>query len=102
GSGTFFAAATSGGANTTWKGRLIIKEGIWKIVASDGLPYNVPAADGLQAEQVTLDGGTWQIAATRSITNANRGITVTANGGTIDTPGIDLTWAGPLAGTTTT
>ncbi|MEA2735064.1 MAG: fibronectin-binding autotransporter adhesin [Humisphaera sp.] len=102
GSGTFFASATSGGLNTTWKGRLIIKEGTWKIVASDGLPYNVPLADGLKADQVTLDGGTWQAGATMNITNARRGITVAAGGGTIDTQGFDLTWAGPLAGTTTT
>ena len=102
GSGTFFAAATSGGANTTWKGRLIIKEGTWKIVASDGLPYNVPTADGLKADQVTLDGGTWQMGATISVTNARRGITVAAGGGAIDTQGFDFTWAGPIAGTTTT
>ena len=102
GSGTFFAAATSGGLNTTWKGKLIIKQGTWKIVASDGLPYNVPSADGLQAGQVTLDGGTWQIGATKSITNALRGITIAAGGGTIDTLGFNLTWAGPVAGASTT
>ena len=97
GSGTFFAAATTGGANVSWSGRLIIKEGTWKIVASDGLPYNVPVAAGLKADQVTLDGGTWQIGAAINVTNALRGITVAAGGGTIDTP-FNLTWAGPLAG----
>jgi autotransporter-associated beta strand protein len=97
GTGTFFAAATTGGANTTWTGRLIIKQGTWKIVASDGLPYNVPLADGLKADQITLDGGTWQAGATMNITNARRGVTVTQSGGTIDTQGFNLTWAGPLA-----
>ena len=101
GSGTFFAAATTGGANTTWKGKLIIKQGIWKIVASDGLPYNVLLADGLQPAQVTLDGGTWQVGATINVMNGRRGITVAAGGGTIDTPGFDLTWAGPMAGSIT-
>jgi autotransporter-associated beta strand protein len=97
GSGTFFAAATTGGANTTWKGRLILKEGTWKIVASDGLPYNVPLADGLQADQVTLDGGTWQIGGNLGVTSARRGITV-LSGGTIDTQGFNFGWAGPMAG----
>ncbi len=98
GSGTFFAAATSGGLNTTWSGNLIIKEGTWKIVATDGLPYNVPNQDGLKAAQVTLDGGTWQIGATINATSARRGVTITSNGGTIDTQNFNLTWAGPLAG----
>ena len=60
GAGTFFAGASSGGLNTVWKGNLIIKEGTWKIIATDGLPYNAPVADGLRPAQVTLDGGTWQ------------------------------------------
>jgi autotransporter-associated beta strand protein len=102
GTGTFFAAATTGGANTTWTGRLIIREGTWKIVASDGLPYNVPHADGLKADQVTLDGGTWQMGNTINVTNGRRGITVTSNGGTIDTQGFNFTWAGPMAGSSTT
>jgi autotransporter-associated beta strand protein len=97
GSGTFFAAATTGGANTTWKGRLILKEGTWKIVASDGLPYNVPLADGLKADQITFVGGTLQAAANMNITNARRGMTVGAGGGTIDTQGFNFAWAGPLA-----
>ncbi|MEX0612224.1 MAG: autotransporter-associated beta strand repeat-containing protein, partial [Pirellulales bacterium] len=101
GSGTFFAAAPSGGANVNWKGRLIIKEGTWKIVATDGLPYNVVAADPLQPAQVTLDGGTWQIGATMNVTNGKRGVTITAGGGTIDTQGFNLTWAGPWAGSVT-
>src|SRR5439155_23967520 len=102
GSGTFFAAATGGGANNSWKGSLILKEGAWKIGASDGLPYNVPAADGLQAAQVTFDGGTLQIGATKDITNPNRGITVAAGGGTIDTQGFNLSFAGPISGSGTT
>lgn len=101
GSGTFFAAATSGGLNTTWSGNLIIKDGTWKIVATDGLPYNVPNQDGLRAGQVTLDGGTWQIGATINATSARRGVTITSNGGTIDTQGFNLTWAGPWAGSST-
>lgn len=98
GSGTFFAAAATTGSNADWKGRLILKEGTWKIVASDGLPYNVPLADGLKADHVTLDGGTWQLGATFSVTNARRGVTVTANGGTVDTQHFNFTWAGPWAG----
>jgi autotransporter-associated beta strand protein len=98
GAGTFFAAATSGGLNTTWKGKLIIKQGTWKIVATDGLPYNAPSADGLQAAQVTLDGGAWQIGANINASNPRRGITVASGGGTIDTQSNNLTWAGPLNG----
>jgi autotransporter-associated beta strand protein len=101
GAGTFFASAPTGGANTLWTGRLILKQGIWKIIASDGLPYNVPLADGLKADQVTLDGGTWQAGTTLNITNGRRGITVAAGGGTIDTQGFGFTWAGPLAGSVT-
>lgn len=102
GSGTFFAAATTGGANVSWTGKLILKEGTWKMVASDGLPYNVPAADGLQPAQVTIDGGTWQMGATMNVANGRRGITVTAAGGTIDTQSFNFTWAGPLNGTAST
>ncbi len=102
GSGTFFAAATTGGTNTLWTGKLILKEGTWKIVASDGLPYNVPLADGLQPAQITMDGGTWQMGATINVTNARRGITVAAGGGTIDTQSNNFTWAGPLNGTVNT
>ncbi|HEX4414692.1 MAG TPA: autotransporter-associated beta strand repeat-containing protein, partial [Lacipirellulaceae bacterium] len=101
GSGTFFASATSGGLNTTWSGNLIIKEGTWKIVATDGLPYNVPNQDGLKAAQVTLDGGTWQIGATINATSARRGVTITSDGGTIDTQNFNLTWAAPWAGSST-
>jgi autotransporter-associated beta strand protein len=102
GTGTFFAAATTGGANVSWTGRLIIKEGTWKIVATDGLPYNAPNDDPLQPGQITLDGGTWQIGATISASNARRGVTVAAGGGTIDTQAFNLTWAGPLAGNVNT
>jgi autotransporter-associated beta strand protein len=102
GSGTFFAAATTGGANANWKGRLIIKEGTWKIIASDGLPYNVPTADGLQPEQVTLDGGTWQVGTSINVTNGRRGVTIAAGGGTVDTQSFNFTWAGPWAGSVTT
>jgi autotransporter-associated beta strand protein len=101
GTGTFFASAPTGGANVSWKGRLILKEGTWKIVASDGLPYNVPLADGLKADQVTLDGGTWQVGATINVTNARRGITVASGGGTVDTQAFNLSWAGPIAGNST-
>ncbi len=102
GSGTFYASAPSGGANTTWTGRLILQEGTWKIIASDGLPYNVPLADGLQPAQVTLDGGTWQMGATTNVTNARRGVTIAAGGGTVDTQNFNFTWAGPWAGSVTT
>jgi len=102
GSGTFFAAATGGGSNVSWKGKLIIKEGTWKIVATDGLPYNAPVADGLQAAQVTLDGGTWQLGASVNATSGRRGVTIVAGGGTVDTQGFNLTWAGPWAGSVST
>jgi autotransporter-associated beta strand protein len=61
----------------------------------------VALADGLNADQITLDGGTWQTGATMSVTNARRGITVASNGGTIDTQVFNLTWAGPMAGSST-
>jgi autotransporter-associated beta strand protein len=98
GSGTFFAATPTAGFNSNWKGRLIIKEGTWKIVGSDGLPYNIPTQDGLKPDQVTLDGGTWQIGATISVTNGRRGVTIASGGGTIDTQNFNFTWAGPWAG----
>jgi autotransporter-associated beta strand protein/T5SS/PEP-CTERM-associated repeat protein len=101
GSGVFFAAAATDDANTTWKKRLIIKQGTWKIVATDGLPYSPPTSDGLQADQLTLDGGTWQIAADITSNNPRRGITVAAGGGTIDIGANSLDWAGPLAGSAT-
>ncbi len=102
GTGTFFAAATSGGFNASWKGKLILKQGTWKIVGTDGLPYNAPAADGLQPEQVTFDGGTLQIGAAISATNARRGMNVAAGGGAIDTLSNNFTWAGPLNGSVST
>jgi autotransporter-associated beta strand protein len=102
GAGTFFASQPGGGFNTLWTGNLILKQGTWKIIGSDGLPYNVPAADGLKPAQITFDGGTWQMGTTLNITNFRRGITVNAGGGTIDTQGFDLTWAGPLAGSVAT
>lgn len=101
GSGTFFASATTGGANTLWTGNLIIKEGTWKIIASDGLPYN-PTSGVLRPAQVTLDGGTWQWGANVNVTNGNRGITVGAGGGTIDTQGFNVTWSGPITGSAAT
>jgi autotransporter-associated beta strand protein len=98
GAGTFFASATTAGINNVWKGSLILKQGTWKVVATDGLPYNPPLADGLQPAQITLDGGTWQAAASINSTNARRGVTIAAGGGTIDTMSNNLTWAGPWAG----
>jgi autotransporter-associated beta strand protein len=97
GAGTFLAGATSGGLNTLWTGNLIIKQGTWKIVATDGLPMN-PTTGNLRAAHVTLDGGTWQFGASLFASQPNRGITVNAGGGTIDTQGFDITWAGPIAG----
>ena len=46
---------------------------------------------------VTLDGGTFQIDSSTFISQANRGITVAAGGGAIDTQGFNFTWAGPIA-----
>jgi len=100
GAGAFFAATTTDDTNANWKKRLIIKEGTWRIVSTDGLPYSPPTSDGLQADQVTLDGGTWQIAGDITASNPRRGITVAAGGGTIDTQANSLNWAGPLASTT--
>src|SRR4029079_19203972 len=39
---------------------------------------------------------------TISVTNGRRRITIDEEGGTIDTQGFSFTWAGPMAGTTTT
>jgi len=97
GAGTFFAGATSGGLNTLWTGNLIIRQGTLKILATDGLPIN-PSTGGLRPAQVTLDGGTWQFGAGLFASQSNRGITVTSNGGTIDTQSFNVTWAGPIAG----
>src|SRR5205823_12919339 len=95
GSGTFFASSTV--ANTVWTGNLIIKQGTWKVNGRGGLPVN-PTSIGLQAAQVTLDGGTWQFNANFFASEPNRGITVAAGGGTIDVQSFAVTWAGPIAG----
>jgi autotransporter-associated beta strand protein len=98
GAGTIFASATTGGVNSLWTGRLIIRQGTWKIVATDGLPFNPTVATGLQPGQVTLDGGTWQFGAILNATSALRGVTVSAGGGTIDTQSFNVTWTGPISG----
>jgi autotransporter-associated beta strand protein len=101
GPGTFFASATSGGLNTLWTGNLILKQGTWKVVATDGLPVN-PTTGGLRAAQITLDGGSWQFGASLFASQTNRGITVNAGGGIIDTQSFNVTWAGPIAGSVPT
>src|SRR5205085_1622986 len=45
GSGSWYAGGST--PNTLWTGRLIIKEGTWRIQNVSGLPYDVPAADGV-------------------------------------------------------
>jgi fibronectin-binding autotransporter adhesin len=93
GTGTWYAQG-SGNANTLWTGRLIIKEGTWKIDNVSGLPYDIPAADGVKSDQIILDGGTLTRGSSAvNITNVRRGITVAAGGGTISG---GVTWAGPV------
>lgn len=93
GTGTWYAQG-NGNPNTLWTGRLIIKEGTWKIDNVSGLPYEIPAADGVKPDQVIFDGGTLtRGSSTVNITNVRRGITVAAGGGTISG---GITWAGPV------
>jgi autotransporter-associated beta strand protein len=91
GLGTFY----TGGAGNTWTGNLIIKQGIFKTYNEGGLQA-APAA--VQAGAVTLDGGTFQINSSFGPTHVNRGMTMAAGGGTIDTQNYNLTWGGPVAG----
>lgn len=101
GGGTFFMNTAANQLNADWKGNLIIKEGTWKINERGGLPYNA-ANDGVyRPGQITLDGGTWQIAANISVTSGLRGITIAAGGGTIDTQNFNLVWQGPMIGDAT-
>jgi autotransporter-associated beta strand protein len=98
GSGTFFMNTPAGALNSGWKGNLIIKQGIWKITERGGLPYNANADSVYRPGQITLDGGTWQIAANISVTSVYRGITIASGGGAIDTQSFNLTWGGPVIG----
>ena len=102
GTGTFYMNTPAGQLNADWKGNLIIKEGTWKITERGGLPYNANNDLVYRPGQVTLDGGTWQIAATISVTSNYRGITIAAGGGTIDTQSFNLTWGGPVIGSAST
>jgi autotransporter-associated beta strand protein len=94
GTGTWYAQG-GGNANAQWTGRLIIKEGTWRIRNVSSLPYDIPVADGVKADQVILDGGTLLVneSGGANITNVRRGITVAAGGGTISG---GMTWAGPV------
>jgi autotransporter-associated beta strand protein len=96
GSGTFFCTSTTG--NNLWMGSLILKAGVWKTASRGGFPIN-PTSGGLRAAQVQLDGGTLQFDTSFFASEPNRGITVNAGGGAIDTQGYNVTWAGPIAGT---
>jgi autotransporter-associated beta strand protein/predicted outer membrane repeat protein len=98
GTGTVFISAATGGLNTLWTGRLIIQQGTWKIVATDGLPFNPNTVLVLQPGEVTLNGGTWQFGKNIFASSPYRGVTVSAGGGTIDTQGFNVTWAGPITG----
>ena len=63
-------------------------------VLEPSLPY--PVDTDIIANMVTSPH---HMGATMNITNSRRGITVTSSGGTIDTQGFNLTWAGPMAST---
>ena len=101
GSGTFYMNAGDSTLNNAWMSNLVLREGTWKINGRGGLPFNPNSTAGLQPAQITFDGGTWQIAASITVTNGRRGITVAAAGGTVDTQSYTLNWQGPLAGNVT-
>lgn len=72
---------TLSGSNT-YRGTTTINEGVLAISAEDNLGAN---PDAFNAAQLQLDGGTLRTTASFSIDDANRGITVGAADGTIET-----------------
>lgn len=104
GSGGFYKANANTtavlGAVNTFTGKTLIEGGIVSIAADSGLG----AAPGTAvADQLTVNGGTLRITAAGQTLNANRGITLGASGGTIETStisgtGITTTIGGVIAG----
>ena len=95
GSGTFFMKAGNT-VNTGWKSNLVLRGGTWKIDGRGGLPYNTNTDLVYRPGQITFDGGTLQLAGTITVTSLQRGITIAAGGGTLDTQSFDFTWGGPV------
>ncbi len=75
--GTLVLAGTN-----TYTGKTVISAGKLSISSESNLGANPGAAT---ADQLTLNGGTLLTTATLAIQNSNRGITVGASGGTIET-----------------
>lgn len=103
GDGTFYASATTGGSNNLWTGRLILKQGTWKIQASDGLPIN-PNLDGNYYEkQVTFNGGKLEVQVnnpTLQISAPKRGMYI-QSGGEIIVRQNTFRWSGTVSGAST-
>ena len=94
GSGTL----TLSGDNSTasYTGRIIIDAGTISI-SSDN---NLGSPNTLDADRLTLQGGTLQTTASFTL-NTNRGITLSTDGGTINTnTGTTLTYGGVITGST--
>ena len=94
GSGTL----TLSGDNSTasYTGRIIIDAGTISI-SSDS---NLGSPNTLDADRLTLQGGTLQTTASFTL-NTNRGITLSTDGGTINTnTGTTLTYGGVITGST--
>jgi fibronectin-binding autotransporter adhesin len=87
---------TLSGSNV-FSGPVIVSAGIVS-VAADAALGAVPAA--VQTDQITLDGGTLQTTAGVNLA-ANRGLTITPNGGAFDVPaaGLTTTLNGAISGT---
>jgi fibronectin-binding autotransporter adhesin len=73
------------GANV-FTGPVVVSAGVLSVAADAALGAVPPTA---QVDQLTLDGGTLQTTASASFA-ANRGVTITPNGGTFDVPGSAL------------
>src|SRR5439155_1220512 len=85
------------GANTSPNGTAVVG-GILRVSSDTSLGV-APAA--FTAGNISLDGGTLQFGASFDIAN-NRGITLAAGGGTIDTQSFGLSWAGAIYGAVAT
>jgi len=84
--------------NTAFTGPVVVNNDTTLQVGSLANLGGNPAS--FNAAQLTLDNGTFQPTASLALNNANSGITITANGGTLDVPaGLTLTIDNPLTGT---
>ncbi|WP_075089608.1 beta strand repeat-containing protein [Verrucomicrobium spinosum] len=82
------------GTASTYTGGTVLNAGVLRISGDRSLG-NVPAT--FSATNLTFNGGTLQLAASFNL-DANRGITLLAGGGTLDTAGSDSTYSGTITG----